>query len=254
GVELVLYFQTMGMLFNRGRGRMTRNNKFLACFSTALLFLITIYISTEAVFGEEMWIVHAADPGGPVLYFEENASIWYQTWGTVAALMLNWLADGLMIYRCYVISNNFYVVTFPLFLFVATWALGILEVWASGSPGTNFFKGKATQIELAYFLTTVGLNIVTTSLICLRILSQAKHVERAMGRSRAHIYTNATALIIESALPYTVGGIAAAVAVGLNSDISVLMETVYMMFACISPQLLILRVLYGRVWTRETTT
>ncbi|EMD31805.1 hypothetical protein CERSUDRAFT_119376 [Gelatoporia subvermispora B] len=253
GVELVLYFQTMGMLFRDGRAKMTTSDKFFACFSTALMFLITIYMSTEAVFGEEMWIVHASDPGGPALYFEENASIWYQTWGTASGVVLNWMTDGLMIYRCYVVWNSFYIVIFPIFLFMSTWGLGILEIWASGSPGANFFKGNAARIVLAYFSTTIGLNVLTTILICIRILSQAKRVEGVLGRTGSRMYTNASALIIESALPYAAGGIASVISMGLNSDISVLMGSFYIMFACISPQLLILRVLKGRVWTRETT-
>ncbi|OCH85522.1 hypothetical protein OBBRIDRAFT_739746 [Obba rivulosa] len=254
GVELVLYFQTMSLLLKRDRRRMSKSDKFFAYYSTALLVLITIYMSTEAVFGEEMWIVHASDPGGPAAYFEMNASIWYQTWGTASGVVLNWLNDGLMIYRCFVIWNNYRIVVIPGIIYVATWGLGILEIWASGSPGANFFAGNAARIVLAYFSTTVGLNVLTTTLICVRILAQARRVQELLGSGGGHAYTNATALIVESALPYSLGGIAAIVSMGLNSDTSVLMGSFYIMFACISPQLLILRVLSGRVWTRGTTT
>ncbi|EMD31813.1 hypothetical protein CERSUDRAFT_100042 [Gelatoporia subvermispora B] len=98
GVELVLYFQTMGLLFRDGRAKMTTSDQFFACFSTALLSLVTLttHISIEAIFGREMWIVFSKNPRGPAVYSEENASIWYQTWGTASGVVLNWLTDGLM--------------------------------------------------------------------------------------------------------------------------------------------------------------
>lgn len=43
----------------------------LLSFSTVLLFLITILISTEAVFVEKMWVVHQNDPGGSATYRSE---------------------------------------------------------------------------------------------------------------------------------------------------------------------------------------
>jgi len=254
GVELVLYFQTMSQLLRRDRDRMTKSDKFFIGYSTALLILITIFMSTEALFGEEMWVLHANIPGGPAAYFEQNASIWYQTWGTAASVVLNWLADGFMIYRCFVVWNDYRVIIIPGILYLGTWALGILDVWASGSPGADIFAGEAAHIVIAYFSTTIGLNVLLTVLICSRIIAQARRVRDVFGAEGARTYTNAAAVIIESALPYTAAGIATVVSMGLNSDSSILMGSFFGMFACVSPQLLILRVLSGRVWTRGTTT
>jgi len=254
GVELVLYFQTVSLLLRGGRSKMTRSDKFFIGFSTALLILVTIYMATEAVFGEEMWIVNANIPGGPAAYFEANAAIWYQTWGTTASVALNWLADGFMMYRCFIVWNDYRIVIFPGILYLGTWALGILNLWASGSPGSNFFAGKAAHIVLAYYSLTVGLTIVMTGLICGRIIAQARHVKAVFGHEGARTYTNAAAVIVESSLLYAAAGIASIVTTGLDSDTSVLLGTFFGMFSCISPQLLILRVVSGRVWTRGTST
>ena len=75
----------------------TRTDKFYTAFSTALLVLITIYLSTEAVFGQEMWVVHQSSPGGPVQFFAENADVWYQTMGTASSVVLNLLGDALLV-------------------------------------------------------------------------------------------------------------------------------------------------------------
>ena len=66
-------------------------------FSTAMLCLITIYMSTEAVFGQEMWIVHADYPGGQDAYLGDFVNVWYQTLGTAASILQNFLSDALLV-------------------------------------------------------------------------------------------------------------------------------------------------------------
>ena len=87
---------TMSALFS-GRESWTRSDKLYMAFSTALLVLITIYLSTEAIFGQEMWIVHAAAPGGPAAFLARNVNVWYQTMGTTASVILNMLSDALLV-------------------------------------------------------------------------------------------------------------------------------------------------------------
>ena len=82
------------------RKQWTRTDKIYLAFSSALLVLITIYMATLAVFGQEMWIVHADVPGGPAGYFEANVNIWYQTMGTAASVVLNLLSDALLVRVC----------------------------------------------------------------------------------------------------------------------------------------------------------
>ncbi|OCH85525.1 hypothetical protein OBBRIDRAFT_798064 [Obba rivulosa] len=254
GVELVLYYLTLKHLVSHEGRQNTKHEKFLIGFSTALLILITIFMATDAVFGEELWVVNQNFPGGTEAWFGLNVSVWYQTMGTASVVALNWLADGLMIYRCFIIWSSFLSIIIPSIIFLGTIALGILELWASGAPGTDFFAGKAQQIGLAYFSTTIGLEFIVTTLIVIRITTQARHIQDVLGRSVARTYTSTAALVVESALPLTLSGIAYVVPLGLNSDVTALTGAIYVMFACISPQLLILRVLSGRVWTREIST
>lgn len=80
----------------RNRQR-TRADRFLIGFSTVLLALNTIYWTTQAYFGEQMWIVHADYPGGMDAYLAANVAVWYQTWGTAAVTISNLMADALMV-------------------------------------------------------------------------------------------------------------------------------------------------------------
>ncbi|KAI0643325.1 hypothetical protein C8Q79DRAFT_1002543 [Trametes meyenii] len=257
GVELACYEMTISALFRR-RKKWGRTDKFYMAFSTALLLLITIYVSTEAVFGEEMWIVHADIPGGQVKFFLENANVWYQTMGTTSSIALNLLSDALLIYRMYVVWTHYWVIAFPCFLYVASIALGIIQLYASGKPNGNFFAGKAAQFGTAYYATTISLNVLATCVICARLAYLGRALEAArstQGRGRgARRYTGTLAVVVESALPYSAAGIAFLVAYGMQSDISILFGAFYGMFTCISPQLIVLRIVTGNAWTKERAT
>ncbi|KAI0631476.1 hypothetical protein C8Q77DRAFT_138885 [Trametes polyzona] len=252
GVELVLYFASVGLILQgRRREESKRSDRLFLFLSTGLLLMITIYVAVQSVFGEEMWIVHADYPGGSAQYLADNAAVWYQTLGSAASVVLNLMSDGLLIYRTYVVWSDWRVAIFPSILYLATAALGILTCYASGSPNANFFVGAAAQIALSYSSVVIGLNVTCTVFICGRILYLAHRMEATLGREVSRTYTGAAALIVESMLPYTLFGIAYVVTLGMDSQYSIFFLSVYVMFTCVSPQMIILRVLMGRGWTLE---
>ncbi|KAI0057078.1 hypothetical protein BV25DRAFT_1469453 [Artomyces pyxidatus] len=253
GVELVLYTMTMQKLLSH-KTRRTRPDRFFIFFSTANLILITIYVAVQSVFGEEMWIVNADFPGGQGAYLEEFAAVWYQTMGTTASVALNLLSDGLLIYRCFIVWSDVRVVIVPGLLYLATLALGIVELWASGAPHDDFFAGLAANLGLSYYATSIGLNVLVTCLITGRIMTIARTSNKYLGAEISQTYVGVAAIIIESALPYTLSGIAFLVSYGMDSGISILFLSIYVMFTCVSPQMLVLRVVEGRAWRRNQLT
>ena len=96
GMELCVYFLTARAMFSR-KTRSVPSDKFFLLFSTCLLLLNTVFVATQAVFGEEMWITNANYPGGMNAYLEDFVSVWYQTFGTAASIVLNLLSDGLLV-------------------------------------------------------------------------------------------------------------------------------------------------------------
>ena len=70
---------------------------FYASFSSVMLLMITIWVSTQAIFGEKMWLVDAGFPGGPDAYWASNVSVWYMDLGTTAITVLQLMTDGLMV-------------------------------------------------------------------------------------------------------------------------------------------------------------
>ena len=91
GIELALYFTTMHFLLSHP-GKRTRSDTLLAIFSSAMLFMVSIWVFTQAIFGHEMWenpLVAAT--ASPV------ANLWYMNLATLSPLVLHLMADGLMV-------------------------------------------------------------------------------------------------------------------------------------------------------------
>ncbi|KAI9066056.1 hypothetical protein FKP32DRAFT_1674315 [Trametes sanguinea] len=250
GIGLVLYYKIIRIMLNP-KHKQARSDKFFLFFSTALLCLNTVFVATEAVFGEEMWIVNANYPGGQDAYLDDFASVWYQTLGTAASIVLNLLSDGLLIYRCWVVWDDVRVVIFPIVLYMGAFSVGIAQLYESGRPHANYFAGLAQNLGIAYTSSVISLNIIVTSLICGRIYYAGRRCARTLGVNVGSDYMGAVSMIVESALLYTLFGIAYLISFALQSQVNILFLSLYVMMTCIAPQMIILRVVSGRAWTRD---
>lgn len=93
----MLFVLTMQAIMRKRHSRETRFDIVWTICSGAALLLNTAYVATEFVFGQEMWIVSAKQPGGQAAYLADHASVWYQTLGTAASILLNLLTHALMV-------------------------------------------------------------------------------------------------------------------------------------------------------------
>ncbi|KAJ8463278.1 hypothetical protein ONZ51_g10355 [Trametes cubensis] len=245
GVVLVLYFRVLRYMFS-GSKKWTFMDKFMMAFSTLLVILNTIFWTTQSYFGEMMWIVHSDYPGGADAYWIDFGSVWYQTWGMAACVVCNLMNDAFLVYRCFVIWNSRRIIIFPGVLWLASLASGCCT---SRAPDGNYFAGIATIFVTAYTASTFAFNVVVTSLIIARILYIGRRLAFA---DEFKVYIGAVAIMIESALPFTVFSAAYLVTYAMGSDISIGFSF-YAMFTCISPLLITLRVLSRRAWTRDSS-
>ena len=93
----MLYFHTLRAIFRKSR-KYRRADVVFATLSSVNLSLVTIFLATFSVFGQEMWILHPDYPGGSAAYLADNAAVWYQTMGSAASVVLNLMSDGLLVW------------------------------------------------------------------------------------------------------------------------------------------------------------
>ena len=113
-------------------------------------------------------------------------------------------------------------------------ASGILLLYASGRPNGDFFAGFSENCGLAYYATTISLNIITTALIIGRLMWISRYMRRNLGPPTTDIYINAITIIVESALPYTLCGVMNLITYAVQSDTNVLFVAIYGMMTVIN--------------------
>ena len=73
--------------------------------------------------------------------------------------------------------------------------------------GTRAAKAWGT----AWFILSVAVNVLVTSLICLKLIRAQRRLRRILNEETVQVYTSIIAILIESALPFTVLGIVAGI-------------------------------------------
>ncbi|KAJ7462821.1 hypothetical protein B0H11DRAFT_1735164 [Mycena galericulata] len=252
GVQLFMFFlSNYFLLYSSSDAR--KESFFYVFYGSVMLILWTIASSCNALFGELVWINHRDVMGGPAEYLFDHLSAWYNTLGTVTGICMNFLADGLLLYRCYIIwGSSVKIVALPIAIYFGAMAMAILLIYESAIPGASFFSGDSVSFGVPYFWLTISLNIITTSLICGRLLCVRNRVRAILGEQHCHTYTGVVAVLLESALPFTVLGIIYVISYARNSPYSFALLQIWADFCAISPQLIILRVAMGKAWSKDT--
>ncbi|KAJ7586023.1 hypothetical protein C8J56DRAFT_1049753 [Mycena floridula] len=116
-------------------------------------------------------------------------------------------SDGILIYRCWIVYyRNYYVIILPALLWIADCAVGLVYIEKIlGAVLIVEANSKLKPFMTAYTALTIFLNVITTSMIVLRIW----HVDRANAQFRnssnqqTPTLRNLMRIQIESGLLYT---------------------------------------------------
>ncbi|KAJ7116415.1 hypothetical protein C8R44DRAFT_207963 [Mycena epipterygia] len=254
GIELCMFFLSAYFLWNSPKA--DKSKYVYIAYSGALLILITIAMSCNLFFGQMMWIEHRDFPGGPVAFFSTNIAAWYNTFGTAADVTANILGDGLMLYRVYVFwsSTSMWAVLFPALLFLASASMAIVTTIQSGLPGGDLFHGTSVNFAIPWLVLTITFNILTTSMITIRLFTVSRSMRSALSKDRADVYIGVIAILVESALPFTLLGIGYLITYVRNDPEALAFADIWGCFVSLSPQAIILRVAMGSAWSKKTVT
>ncbi|KAF8207225.1 hypothetical protein K438DRAFT_1815916 [Mycena galopus ATCC 62051] len=249
-----MFFMSAHFLWHGPKSDTTRF--FYIAYSATLLVLVTIAMACNLFFGQMMWIEHRNVEGGPVQFFTDNIAAWYNTFGTAADVTANVMQEALMLYRCYVFwsNTNIWVVSFPALIFLASTAMGIAATIQSGLPGNNFFHGITVNFTTPWLALTITFSIITTSMITFKLLAVTRSMRVDLDKERAEVYTGVIAILVESAAPFTLLGIAYLIVYVRVDPEALALADIWGSFVALSPQMIILRVSMGAAWSKKTVT
>lgn len=101
-------------------------------------------------------------------------------------------------------------------------ALAIIQLVVAGKPGGNFFGGKSINFGTPYYAITIGLNIVVSILIYVRLVYLISALNRkAEHEKSSKLHTGPAASFIESAALYSLSGIMFLVPYAAGSQTSI---------------------------------
>ena len=158
GIQLSLFYVTLKLIRRERRrnGPNVSNDKLL---HLSVLFLVTtaIHVAVQAVFGEEMWIVHVDYPGGSARYYSNFASVWYQTLDMVGGVLMNVGTDGYQVCLPFYLEKCISGFTIPCPQIYRLWIVWNRDVRIVILPGLVLIASAGT------FIRPVPLTGVTTT-------------------------------------------------------------------------------------------
>ncbi|KAJ2933714.1 hypothetical protein H1R20_g3385, partial [Candolleomyces eurysporus] len=167
------------------------------------------------------------------------------TISTAAEVVTSIIGNGILLYRCYVIWHAYlWVLIVPVLIYLTSIAMSILYLISGVSlralaslGGTPAAKAWGT----AWFILSVAVNALVTSLICFKLLRAQGRLRGVLNDETVQVYTSVVAILVESALPFTVLGVVAGVINALGYQVSSAFDEAWFAF-CVR----ILRFLFPR--------
>ncbi|KAH6908445.1 hypothetical protein BKA70DRAFT_1222651 [Coprinopsis sp. MPI-PUGE-AT-0042] len=180
------------------------------------------------------------------------------TLGSVASLTFDialWIADGVLVYRCYVVwFDRPWVSVIPAILWLTN--IGInLRTYIPLDFSDN-------KLNVADICLREALNILITTLISIRLIRVHRRLTRDLPDTTHKLYIGVVAILVESAAPQAVFGIGSFISLALSATGAsrttwqnlAFFDILYTAAAILSPQLIIFRVATGASWSNKAET
>ncbi|KAK0185481.1 hypothetical protein F5146DRAFT_937628 [Armillaria mellea] len=258
GAQLVVAYLAIYHVLCGKRQKLAR--QYIA-YIILLVVVSTVYGASGIHSCELLWIDDRNYPGGPAAFLDAQNppedSLYSQNYRlhlvvtSVATIVITFLTDVCLLWRCYVVYHNkWIVVVLPALILLSTMAMGVLSI-VQISPHSS--HGEITiQAYVACRSLSVAFNVLVTFMIVVRLLLIRKRIRASLGPRYGQLYTGLAALMIESALPHTVVSILLIALYCSNNTAYLLFVPLLTMIETATPELIILRVASGYALSKET--
>ena len=111
-----------------------------------------------------------------------------------------------------------------------TAVLVIITIVESALPNSFLLNGKPANFGVPWVSLSVSLNVLVTTLICVRLLRMRSITREVLAPELSSTYTSIAAMLIESAAPFTALGIGLVVTEAQGGPLSIAFSYVWGMF------------------------
>ncbi|KAJ3496640.1 hypothetical protein NLJ89_g10457 [Agrocybe chaxingu] len=148
--------------------------------------------------------------GGPWQYFLATQDLPVNVMFYTLLFLLTFLADLLILWRCWVIWSAtgvtiaYVVIAFPTIMLLASFVLGTLWTIHSSKPGVSLYSAVPIAYGTSYFVVSLGVNIILTILIATRLLLYRRKISAIISPDHGSKYFSLATIFIESAALYSI--------------------------------------------------
>ncbi|KAG1735546.1 hypothetical protein EDB19DRAFT_1910619 [Suillus lakei] len=180
GFSLLMFIGTSWALFQRNTRRAA--NRRMVTIACSLLLFSTAHIIIDVIRTEEGLVQQRSTfPGGPIAFFSDVAQ-WSFVYKNLIYTLQTLVGDGVVIYRCYVVWQSWYIIIIPCMLWCSVAATGAGCVYSISQATVNkeniFAPGTGPWIT-SFLAATLFTNLLSTSLLAYRIWSIGRRVTNA---------------------------------------------------------------------------
>ncbi|EIM83597.1 uncharacterized protein STEHIDRAFT_141295 [Stereum hirsutum FP-91666 SS1] len=255
GMICVVCLQTMHLLIEDPPRRGTKRNKTLIVFTLVMFSLAVAYAGSYARNYQLEFIDNRDYPGGPMAWGRTQYASGPLAAFNVIGVVISWLADGFLLYRCLAIFRfKYYLLISLVLVYLANIVFGIFFLWESMRPGASVYSNNTVDWGLAHMFLTAALNIILPTLIAGRLLLFRRRLREALEDSDALSapYVSIAAMVIESSMICAVSSIVLAIPYALNSHVVNIVGPSSFLMPVLSTILINMRVALRRAWDSRT--
>ncbi|KAF8690389.1 hypothetical protein AX14_002949 [Amanita brunnescens Koide BX004] len=251
-----MYLNCASYLWKQRNSSQGKYAFFRLAYITVLLILESVVVATSNRVLVVMYTDNLDHPGGPMAWFLASAQPFDST--VFASLFLLTSLSDLLLWRCWVIWSPtgklaaYTVLCVPVLMLLSSLVLGVMWAYLSSRPGLSLYSKLPLAIGTAYYVTSLGVNLLLTILIITRLLLYRRAVSKSLPAGYTNHYLSVATIVVESVLLYSIFALAFIITYALNNPMNQIF--MYMGSACqqIAGYMIILRVAQGRAWTSNT--
>ncbi|KAF9011268.1 hypothetical protein BDQ17DRAFT_875054 [Cyathus striatus] len=257
GIQCILYLTCAIFLWKQRKLR-GRQSSFLLAYMTLLLVIETIFVAVQARTVQDIYIDNRNYPGGPWAYFLATQNLPINVMFYATLFLLTFLADLLILWRCWVIWNTAgqliacIVLAFPVLLLLCSFVMGTLWTLQSSQPGLSLYSKLPMAYGTTYYVISLSVNIILTILISLRLFMYRRRILVTLPEEHAKHYVSLATIFIESAALYSIFALIFIISYAINNPINQIFLAVASSAQQIAGYLIIYRIAQGTAWSSGT--
>ncbi|EKM48023.1 uncharacterized protein PHACADRAFT_155352 [Phanerochaete carnosa HHB-10118-sp] len=228
GVHVTLFFLCFNAWWS-ARRHSPRGAYSTIAFISCIFVLGSVGIAASMRIQQLAYIDDSNFPGGPGAFESVSGYMKINVFGFSAYTVNAWFADGLLLYRFYILwstSRHRWAVIPPFLAYLLSIISSSILLAQMAVPGGALWLSTNANMALTFWSASISVTCYCTLGIIIKLLYMRYQVRKAFGGGEQLPYFSVAAMLIESALLYVAFALAFLVTYALSNRISFMLISI----------------------------